>query len=102
MAEEALAHAQANWNLVANGDELLELPLQQLNTLLSSEQLKVDNEAQVIWFFFFFLNIWLIRKIIENFEIMLMIIIMIMIFVIYICKIPTSVWKFKITCIERM
>lgn len=54
MAEEALAHAQANWNLVANGDELLELPLQQLNTLLSSEQLKVDNEAQVICFVFFF------------------------------------------------
>ena len=48
LADEALAHAQANWNLVANGDELLELPLQQLITLLSSEQLKVDNEAQVL------------------------------------------------------
>ncbi|XP_026495082.1 actin-binding protein IPP-like [Vanessa tameamea] len=49
LAEEALTHAQANWNLVANGDELLELPLQQLITLLSSEQLKVDNEAQVLY-----------------------------------------------------
>lgn len=47
LAEAALAHAQANWNVVANGDEFLELPLQQLVTLLSSEQLKVDTEAQV-------------------------------------------------------
>ncbi|CAH2259250.1 jg10017 [Pararge aegeria aegeria] len=46
LAEEALVHAQAHWNLVANGEEMLELPLQQLLTLLSSEQLKVDNEAQ--------------------------------------------------------
>ncbi|XP_041976815.1 actin-binding protein IPP-like [Aricia agestis] len=49
LAEEALAHAQANWNVVANGDELLDLPLQQLITLISSEQLKVDNEAQVLY-----------------------------------------------------
>ncbi|XP_053625830.1 actin-binding protein IPP-like [Plodia interpunctella] len=49
LAEEALAHAQANWNIVANGDELLELPLPQLITLLSSEQLKVDSEAQVLY-----------------------------------------------------
>ncbi|XP_060810919.1 actin-binding protein IPP [Amyelois transitella] len=49
LAEEALAHAQANWNIVANGDELLELPLPQLITLLSSEQLKVDGEAQVLY-----------------------------------------------------
>ncbi|XP_034840229.1 actin-binding protein IPP [Maniola hyperantus] len=49
LAEEALAHAQAHWNVVANGEELLELPLQQLLTLLSSEQLKVDNEAQVLY-----------------------------------------------------
>ncbi|XP_026757819.1 actin-binding protein IPP [Galleria mellonella] len=49
LAEEALGHAQANWNIVANGDELLELPLPQLITLLSSEQLKVDSEAQVLY-----------------------------------------------------
>ncbi|CAG4909893.1 unnamed protein product [Colias eurytheme] len=49
LAEEALAHAQAYWDKVATGDELLELPLQQLVTLLSSEQLKVDNEAQVLY-----------------------------------------------------
>ncbi|XP_050664363.1 actin-binding protein IPP-like isoform X2 [Leptidea sinapis] len=49
LAEEALAHAQAHWDLVANGDELVELPLQQLVKLLSSEQLKVDNEAQVLY-----------------------------------------------------
>ncbi|XP_072944194.1 actin-binding protein IPP-like [Epargyreus clarus] len=49
LAEEALSHAQANWNVVANGEELVELPLQQLVTLLSSEQLKVDNEAQVLY-----------------------------------------------------
>ncbi|CAK1552064.1 unnamed protein product [Leptosia nina] len=49
LAEEALTHAQAHWNMVANGDELLELPLQQLVTLLSSEQLKVDSEAQVLY-----------------------------------------------------
>lgn len=47
LAEEALGHAQANWNVVANGDELLELPLAQLITLLSSEHLKVDSESQV-------------------------------------------------------
>lgn len=47
LAEEALEHAQANWNVVANGDELLDLPLPQLVTLLSSEQLKVESEAQV-------------------------------------------------------
>ncbi|KAL4705149.1 hypothetical protein ACJJTC_018720 [Scirpophaga incertulas] len=49
LAEEALEHAQANWNIVARGDELLDLPLPQLITLLSSEQLKVDNEAQVLY-----------------------------------------------------
>lgn len=32
---------------MASGDELLELPLAQLVTLLASEQLKVDGEAQV-------------------------------------------------------
>ncbi|VVD05219.1 unnamed protein product [Leptidea sinapis] len=32
LAEEALAHAQAHWDLVANGDELVELPLQQLKS----------------------------------------------------------------------
>lgn len=47
LSKEALEHAQANWKLVANGDELLELPLTQLVTLLSSEQLKVDTESQV-------------------------------------------------------
>lgn len=47
LAEDALTHAQANWNIVANGEEFLELPLQQLVTLLSSEELKVENEAQV-------------------------------------------------------
>lgn len=47
LANEALEHVQANWNVVATGEELLELPLQQLVTLLSSEQLKVDSEAQV-------------------------------------------------------
>ncbi|KAJ0180508.1 hypothetical protein K1T71_003912 [Dendrolimus kikuchii] len=49
LAKEALDHAQANWNVVANGDELLELPLNQLVTLLSSEQLKVESEAQVLY-----------------------------------------------------
>ncbi|KAI8435020.1 hypothetical protein MSG28_003452 [Choristoneura fumiferana] len=49
LAEEALEHAQANWNVVANGDELLDLPLPQLVTLLSSEQLKVESEAQVLY-----------------------------------------------------
>ncbi|KAJ2952769.1 hypothetical protein O0L34_g7129 [Tuta absoluta] len=49
LAEEALDHAQANWNIVASGDELLELPLPQLITLLSSEQLKVDSESQVLY-----------------------------------------------------
>lgn len=49
MVKEALEHVQANWNIVSNGDELLELPLPQLITLLSSEQLKVDSEAQV-WY----------------------------------------------------
>lgn len=47
LAEEALAHAQVHWNIVTKGEEFLELPLQQLVTLLSSEELKVDNEAQV-------------------------------------------------------
>ncbi|CAK1581947.1 unnamed protein product [Parnassius mnemosyne] len=49
LAGDALAHAQANWNIVANDEEFLELPLQQLVTLLSSEELKVDNEAQVLY-----------------------------------------------------
>ncbi|KAG6457394.1 hypothetical protein O3G_MSEX010297 [Manduca sexta] len=49
LANEALEHVQANWNVVANGDELLELPLPQLVTLLSSEQLRVDSEAQVLY-----------------------------------------------------
>ncbi|KPJ15076.1 Actin-binding protein IPP [Papilio machaon] len=49
LAEEALAHAQVHWNLVTKGEEFLELPLQQLVTLLSSEELKVDNEAQVLY-----------------------------------------------------
>ncbi|KOB64558.1 Actin-binding protein ipp, partial [Operophtera brumata] len=49
LAKEALEYAQANWSVVATGDELLELPLQQLVALLSSEQLKVENEAQVLY-----------------------------------------------------
>ncbi|XP_061712263.1 actin-binding protein IPP [Cydia pomonella] len=49
LADEALEHAQANWNVVASGDELLDLPLPQLVTLLSSEQLKVESEAQVLY-----------------------------------------------------
>lgn len=49
LVKEALEHVQANWNIVCNGDELLELPLPQLITLLSSEQLKVDSEAQVLY-----------------------------------------------------
>ncbi|CAH1646093.1 unnamed protein product [Spodoptera littoralis] len=49
LVKEALEHVQANWNIVSNGDELLELPLPQLITLLSSEQLKVDSEAQVLY-----------------------------------------------------
>ncbi|XP_063359433.1 actin-binding protein IPP [Cydia amplana] len=49
LAQEALEHAQANWNVVASGDELLDLPLSQLVTLLSSEQLKVESEAQVLY-----------------------------------------------------
>lgn len=52
MVKEALEHVQANWNIVSNGDELLELPLPQLITLLSSEQLKVDSEAQVCKYMF--------------------------------------------------
>lgn len=54
MVKEALEHVQANWNTVSNGDELLELPLPQLITLLSSEQLKVDSEAQVCHKTYFF------------------------------------------------
>lgn len=47
LAEEALAHAQSNWNKVVSGEELLELPLPQLTTLISSELLSVDSEAEV-------------------------------------------------------
>lgn len=48
LAQEAQEHVQSHWNVVAHGDELLELPLPQLITFLSSEQLKVDSEAQVL------------------------------------------------------
>ncbi|XP_048479515.1 actin-binding protein IPP isoform X3 [Plutella xylostella] len=49
LAEEALAHAQSNWNKVVSGEELLELPLPQLTTLISSELLSVDSEAEVLY-----------------------------------------------------
>ncbi|GBP30667.1 Actin-binding protein IPP [Eumeta japonica] len=48
LAHVALDHAQTHWNIVATGDELLDLPLPQLIKLLSSEQLTVDNEAEVL------------------------------------------------------
>lgn len=47
LAQEALEHVEAHWDVVANGDELLDLPLSQLITFLSSEQLRVDSESQV-------------------------------------------------------
>lgn len=52
LANEALEHVQTHWNVVALGDELLDLPLAQLNVFLSSEQLKVDSEEQVSYCIF--------------------------------------------------
>ncbi|XP_028041645.1 actin-binding protein IPP-like isoform X2 [Bombyx mandarina] len=49
LAHEALEHALGNWKHIAHGDELLDLPFQHLITILSSEQLTVDSEAQVLY-----------------------------------------------------
>lgn len=49
LAKDALEHAQAHWSAVAEGEELLELPLQLLIKLLSSEQLRVESESQVLF-----------------------------------------------------
>ncbi|GBP61442.1 Actin-binding protein IPP [Eumeta japonica] len=48
VAEEALSYAQTHWKAVALGDEFLTIPLTLLIKLISSDQLKIDEENQIL------------------------------------------------------
>ncbi|GBP37218.1 Actin-binding protein IPP [Eumeta japonica] len=48
LAEEALSYAMSHWGVVVDGEEFVHLSLTMLTKLLTSDELVIDNEVQVL------------------------------------------------------